>query len=139
MKKLSAVLLMALVLAGCGSSAKEVKGSGESAVNKEGDKATAEIVMKGDEVVSIKLDETKKGKSKKELGNDYGMKSDSKKAKKEWFEQIKYLEDYIVKNGLDKVKLGDDGKATGDDILAGCTVSLTSVMEAANNAKEAAK
>ena len=138
MKKLSAILLMALFLVGCGSDAKEVKGTGESAKDKNGDYATAEITMKGDEVVSIKLDETKNGKSKKELGADYNMKSASP-IKKEWDEQVEFLESYIQKNGLDKVVLKDDGKAKNDDVLAGCTMTLTNLMDAATKAKDNAK
>lgn len=138
MKKLSAVLLMALLLVGCGSDAKETKGSGESAKDKDGNYASAEITMKGDKVVSISLDETKGDKSKKELGADYNMKSVSDIGE-EWDEQVKFLENYIKKHGIDKVEVKSDGSAKNEDVLAGCTISITPLMEAVNNAKDNAK
>ena len=59
---------------------------------------------------------------------------------KEWFEQIEFLEDYIKENGIDAVELDKKtGKPTGDDVLAGCTINLTTIMEAVNNAAENAK
>lgn len=140
MKKFGVLLAMALLLAACGgSSDPETTGKGESAKDANGDYATAEITMKGDEVVSISLDETKEGKSKKELGDDYGMKAASKKAKKEWYEQVEFLENYIEENGLDKVVLDDAGYAANDDVLAGCTINVKNLIDAANNAKENAK
>ncbi len=136
MKKLTVLLAAVLMLAACGKTEESVKGTGESAKNDKGDYATAEIELQGDKVVSISLDEIKDGKSKKELGSKYGMKNaGASKIKKEWDEQVKFLEDYIVKNGLDKVELTAEGKAKNDDVLAGCTINLTSMMEAANAAK----
>lgn len=140
MKKLSALLLMALVIAGCGSNdAKEVSGEGTAAVGENGDKVSVSLTMKGDEVVDISIDETKEGKSKKEQKYDYNMK-DASGIQKEWFEQIEFLEDYIKENGIDAVELDKKtGKPTGDDVLAGCTINLTTIMEAVNNAAENAK
>ena len=110
MKKLTVLLAMTMLLAACGGNSEpEKKGNGESAKDKNGDYATAEITVQGDDVVAINLDETKEGKSKKELGDKYGMKAASKKAKKEWDEQVEFLENYIEKNGLDKVEMNDAG------------------------------
>lgn len=140
MKKITVLLAMVLLLAACGGNSEPEKtGKGESAKDKNGDFATAEITVQGDEVVEISLDETKEGKSKKELGADYGMKAFSKKAKKEWDEQVKFLENYIKKNGLEKVKLNDAGYPANDDVLAGCTINVKNLMDAANKAKDSAK
>ena len=140
MKKLS-VLAVAFVLAACGSSEKSKTAKAESAKDEKNDFATVEITVKGDKVEKITMDETKEGKSKKELGAEYGMKAVSaqKGIGKEWDEQIKFLEDYIVKNGLAAVKLDDAGYATGDDVKAGCTINIKNLMDTATKAAEDAK
>ncbi len=139
MKKITALLATALLLAACGSSSEPEKtGHGETAKDNNGDYATADIKVKGDDVVEITLDETKEGKSKKELKEEYNMKAASS-IQKEWYEQVEFLENYIEENGLDAVKLDDAGYPAGDDVKAGCTINLTNLMNAANAAKEAAK
>ena len=140
MKKLTVLLAMTMLLAACGGNSEpEKKGNGESAKDKNGDYATAEITVQGDDVVAINLDETKEGKSKKELGDKYGMKAASKKAKKEWDEQVEFLENYIEKNGLDKGEMNDAGYPVNDDVLAGGTINVKNLMDAAKNAKDNAK
>ena len=139
MKKITALLATALLLAACGSSSEPEKtGHGETAKDNNGDYATADIKVKGDDVVEITLDETKEGKSKKELKEEYNMKAASS-IQKEWYEQVEFLENYIEENGLDAVKLDDAGYPAGDDVKAGFTINLTNLMNAANAAKEAAK
>lgn len=129
MKKLTVLLAMTVLLAACGGNSEPEKtGKGESAKDKSGDFASAEITVKGDDVVAISLDETKEGKSKKELGDKYNMKSQSKKAKKEWYEQVEFLENYIKKNGLDKVEMNDAGYPVNDDVLAGCTINIKNLI-----------
>ena len=108
MKKLTVLLAALFMLTACGSSEEAKTGSAETAKDAKGDYASAKITVKGDAVESITLDETKDGKSKKELGANYNMKPHSK-IKKEWNEQVEYLEKYIVKNGIDKVELTDQG------------------------------
>ena len=133
MKKLTVLLAMTVLLAACGGNSEpEKKGNGESAKDKNGDYATAEITVQGDDVVAINIDETKEGKNKKELGDKYGMK-------KEWDEQVEFLENYIKKNGLDKVEMNEAGYPVNDDVLAGCTINVKSLMDAAKNAKDNAK
>lgn len=70
---------------------------------------------------------------KKEKGADYGMKSASGIGK-EWNEQIEYLEQYMVDNGIDSVKLNSDGYAENEDVKSGCTINLSQIMEAVNEA-----
>lgn len=139
MKRLTVLLAMTMLLAACGGNSEPKKtGKGETAKDKNGDFASAEITLKGDKVERIKLDETKDTKSKKELGAKYNMKVKSS-IKKEWDEQVAFLESYIVKNGLDKVKLNEKGYPVNNDVLAGCTIIVKDMMDAANTAKDNAK
>ena len=103
MKKLTVLLAMTMLLAACGGNSEpEKKGNGESAKDKNGDYATAEITVQGDE-------------------------------------QVEFLENYIEKNGLDKVEMNDAGYPVNDDVLAGCTINVKNLMDAAKNAKDNAK
>lgn len=72
-------------------------------------------------------------KQKKELGAEYGMKSASGIGK-EWNEQVEFLEKYIVENGPEAVKLDADGYAEDEDVKSGCTINLSAIMEAVDEA-----
>lgn len=61
------------------------------------------------------------------------MKEDSSIGK-EWYEQVKYLEQFIIDNGVDAVKLDKDGYAEDEDLKSGCTINLTDIMEAVKEA-----
>lgn len=156
MKKLLACLFCASVLlAGCGGSdgdAAAVKtGEGTATTESHGDTltTTAKVELDGDKFTKVEIDETyktDKGEetTKKTLGEKYAMKDTSAKMGKieggaEWFEQIKFLEDYIVANGVDGIELGEDGKATNEDILTGCTINIKPYVEAVKAAKDSAK
>ena len=72
-------------------------------------------------------------KSKKELGDDYGMKAQSALGK-EWYEQIEALEKWLVGKTLADVeglKL-TEGKAT--DLAASVTITVTDYIEAVKKA-----
>lgn len=78
--------------------------------------------------------------TKNERGDDYGMKGASGIGK-EWFEQADYLSKYVLGKTADEVAampVGEDGKSTDADLLAGCTVAvggyLSVIAEAARNA-----
>lgn len=83
-------------------------------------------------------------KTKTELGFDYGMVNyGATPIGKEWFEQVDALEDYVIGMTPDEVKaiaLDDAGKATDDDLKAGCTIGvkdyLAALVTACENAKE---
>jgi len=156
MKKLLACLFCeSVLLAGCGgggddsSAAKTGEGTATSESNGETLTTTAKVEVDGDKFTKVEIDETYKTKdgkdtTKKELGADYGMKDTSAKMGKieggaEWFEQVKFLEDYIVKNGVDGIELGEDGKATNEDVLTGCTINIKPYVEAVKAAKDNAK
>lgn len=132
------VLLMAVVLCGCGGSASEPKtASAESAKNENGDYAKATVEVTDGKITKIELDEITGGASKKELGEDYGMKVASKIGK-HWHEQVAFLEEYIVNNGLDKVELDNAGYPKNDDVLAGCTFNIGNLIQTAKDAEAAA-
>lgn len=146
MKKLACLFAAAVLLAGCGGGGStETKTGKGTAENADGLKTTVEVTMEGDKIKSVSIDETynKDGKdtTKKTLGADYGMKETSAQIGigKEWNEQAEFLESYIVKNGVDNIKLSDEGKATNEDVLTGCTINIKPYVEAAKAAIEDAK
>ena len=77
-------------------------------------------------------------KSKRELGNDYGM---SAIGKKEWFEQANALEALVAGKTLDEVKalVTAEGKGNDDVIAAGCTITISGYITAIEKAYNAAK
>lgn len=141
MKKLT-LILAAFALVACGSSSNEPEktGKAETEANSKGQVASAEVTMQGDKITKISLDESypDKDSTKKKLGAEYGMKEISP-IKKEWNEQVQFLEEYIVKNGVDKIQLDDEGKPTNEDVLTGCTISVKEMLDATNKAIENAK
>lgn len=154
MKKLLACLFCASVLlAGCGggdsSNVKSGEGTATSESNGDTLTTTAKVEMDGDKFTKVEIDETYKDRegndtTKKTLGADYAMKDTSAKMGNieggaEWFEQVKFLEDYIVENGVDGIELGEDGKATNEDVLTGCTINIKPYIEAVKAAKDNAK
>ena len=133
MKKLLVLSLMAMVLVGCGSNAEPQSATKESAKDADGNYATATVEVTDGKITAISLDEITGGQSKKELGEEYGMAVASKIGK-HWHEQVEFLENYIVKNGLEAVELDDAGYPKNDDVLAGCTFNIGNLV---NTAKEA--
>ena len=101
-------------------------------------------------IVSVKIDSiqskiafTKEGKiasdpaalvkSKKELGDQYGMKAQSS-LNKEWYEEIEALEKWLVGKTLSDITAMKitDGKA--DDLKASVTITVTDYIEAVKKA-----
>ena len=78
--------------------------------------------------------------SKQELLEDYGMK-DISPIGKEWYEQADALADFVIGKTADEVAaaVGDDGKASDADLAAGCTITITDMIEAVVNATNNAK
>lgn len=137
MKKLAAlVLLCGVVLAGC-SSAKE---GSASVTGSNGDVTTATVKVDGDKITSVSIDTKQKDsdKTKKELKEQYNMKKASP-IKKEWYEQVLTLENYIKENGVDAIKLNNEGKATNEDLVTGCTISISDMVDAVKEAQTNAK
>jgi predicted small secreted protein len=74
-------------------------------------------------------------KTKKELGDEYGMK-DVSSLNKEWYEQIEALEEWLVGKTLsdiENIKL-TDGKA--DDLKTSVTITVTAYLGAVKKAIE---
>ncbi len=140
MKKLSA-LLLALALVGCSSNTAETKSASIEYPLESGEKILVDVELDGEGLISkISIDETYKDKdgnetTKKELKEDYGM---SAIGKVEWYKQIESLEQNLV--GTDgSFEVDDEGHATDEDILAGCTISLTDIEKAVEEAVAEAK
>jgi hypothetical protein len=138
MKKIFAGLgVAAMLLAGCSSSSSTStdETTNYATVTTDSGEVTAGVTKTDGKVTGITIDETSDGESKKDLGDDYGMKAASGIGK-EWDEQIEFLENYLLENGIDSVKLDSDGYAESEDVLAGCTINLTNIMKAVDEAAE---
>ena len=85
-------------------------------------------------MTAVELDETTEDTTKKTLGDAYDMKPASAIGKN-WNEQIAFLETYIVTNGIDQIRLNEEGKAENEDILTGCTISIDSYLKAVQDAQ----
>ncbi len=151
-KKFMLGALALVLLAGCSASSTKEETKDENATttvdeaggaqsdaevtDADGNVTKATIEEENGKVTSISIDVVDKdGKSKKEAGDDYGMKSPSGIGK-EWYEQVKYLEQFIINNGIDAVKLDSDGYAEDEDLKSGCTINLEDIMEAVNEAND---
>lgn len=139
-------------------SMKKSKDAGESDGTAEVDAVVAAVVIDQEgRILSCKLDIaqsimnfTAEGKvvmkeeflTKKELGEDYGMKSASGIGK-EWFEQAEAFENYVIGKTAKEVAgiaVEENGKAADADLSAGVTVAIgdfqKAVVEAVKNAAE---
>lgn len=69
-------------------------------------------------------------KSKKELGEDYGMRVASEIGK-EWFEQAAAFEEFAIGKTAFEITnaVGEDGYASDADLKAGCTITVTSIAQ----------
>ncbi len=78
--------------------------------------------------------------SKKQLGEDYGMRGSSAIGK-EWFEQAAAFETYVTGKTADEVSKTavTDGKASDADLSAGCTITVSSILANTEKAIAAAK
>lgn len=132
---------LGFLLCGCGSSKEPVKTEGSGThTSSNGEVTTAKVELEDGKIKDVDIDETAKGKdkTKKELGDDYNMKQASP-ISKEWDEQVDFFEDYVEKNGVDKIKVNADGKAENDDVKSGCTISVDGFIEAIKDGEKNAK
>ncbi len=133
MKKLAGISAVAiLALAGC-TSGGAVEYSGESAADAKGNVGKVTFTKDGEDITNVKFDVTQEdGTNKRELSEsgEYGMKDATGKS---WLEHVEAVEAYVNEN--DKMPALDaDGKDV--DGATGATITLSSLDEAFNNAKE---
>lgn len=135
-------LLLALFLVACGSG-EVIKSEGKSEfVDRNGEKqvVNASVEVKDEKIVSISIDETYtvngKKTTKKTLGDEYGMKGESTKG--EWYEQINHLEKQLIGTDGD-IELDEKGIAKDSDVLSGCTIVLTNIEDAVEDAMDRTK
>lgn len=135
MKKIGLFALL-FCLCGCGSSQKkEAEGT---YTNTKGETTTALVKWDGDKIKEVEIDETTGDTTKKKEGANYNMIVASSIGK-EWNEQVAFLENYIKSNGTEKIELNDEGKATNEDIMTGCTISIDGFLKAIDDAKAKAE
>ena len=96
------------------------------------DAAHAEVQF--DENGEAELDDDVKLKTKRQLGDAYGMKNGG--AKLEWYEQADALEKVIVGKSADDIPtlVREDGWGTDEVQSAGCTVKVEDLIRAAEKA-----
>ena len=147
MKKLSALLVLALALVACGGKEPVItkanyehkfegyNGSGSVYVN---------VELTDGVISAIEIDETYGDSTKKALEYNYFMAATSQakgvitENDGEWFNQVKFLEGKLV--GTDgKIALDESGYPTADEIKAGCTINLATIQEAITAAIAEAK
>jgi len=149
-KKFFLGALALVMLAGCGNANTGVDEEGAAAsdapatadakttsaeIEQDGATTKAEVTKEGDKVTAVSIDVIdEEGLSKKDLGDDYSMKADSS-IEKEWYEQVEFLENYILENGVDSIKMTDDGKAENEDLKSGCTISIKTMVDAVKEAE----
>ena len=148
MKKIFVVMLgvVCLIMTGCGSNTlKEGTYKGTAIDNYGGEENTASAEVDIDsegKITSVYLDTTYTvdgvQTTKKTLKEGYGMFNHPYGSTVgEWYEQVEKLEAAIVEHqGTEFLALGEDGKT---DAVSGCTINISALVEAVNNALDQAK
>lgn len=129
MRKWIIIVAGVLLLSACAGTQ---SGKAQKSVN--GETISAIVEMEGDQVQSVSIDETTQGASKKDKKENYGLKKYSG-IQKEWYEQIAFLEDYLVEHGSDAITFDEQGRAQNSDVLSGCTISIEKYIEVYEQAK----
>jgi len=97
---------------------------------------TAQVRVEFDEDLQVATDPTGEFRSKKELGDDYGMRVASG-IEKEWDEQIAALEEWMAGKTVDEIKaldLLEDGSPDDPDLVTSVTMTVTSYIAALEKA-----
>lgn len=145
MKKLLALLLVTVLLTGCGSnSLKEGTYEGSAIDNYGGEEntATAKVTIDKDgKITDVYLDTTYTTKegiktTKKELKENYGMIKYGQ-AQYEWYQQVEALEQAVIDNqGIAFLNIDEDGYT---DAVSTCTIKVDALYKALEDALNKAK
>ena len=93
------------------------------------------IIEDNGKVVGVLADTFRNGESSKEKYDNYGVKPVSTLGK-EWWEQVKFYENWVVENGVDTVEYDEEGHATNPDLISGATINISYYTEAIKNASD---
>ena len=93
----------------------------------------ATVVYENGKIIKVLIDCVRNGNSSKEMHDNYGVKAVSSIGK-EWWEQVEFLEDWIEKNGIEKLKVNSEGLATNADVITSATIHVNNFKEAVENA-----
>lgn len=145
MKKLLALLLVTVLLTGCGSnSLKDGTYEGSAIDNYGGEEntATAKVTIDKDgKITDVYLDTTYTTKegiktTKKELKENYGMIKYGQ-AQYEWYQQVEALEQAVIDNqGIAFLNIDEDGYT---DAVSTCTIKVDALYKALEDALNKAK
>lgn len=151
MKKILAILLAATLLVACGGSGSTDGGSYKlgvastqgAKVSDDKDKATyntvvVAVALEDDKITYVEIDESQQvaeiadgkvtmdtSKTKKQLGDDYGMKSDHGSDFAEWDEQIENLQKALIGKTKDEVV----AYIGSEDVKTAATIQLGQIEE----------
>ena len=94
------------------------------------------LSMKDGKITELSIDEIYGESTKKQMKDSYQL---PESAVAPWTDQIAYLEDYIIKNDIQKIQTDDNGKAVDSDLLSGCTIQIESYLKTVRKAMNEAK
>ena len=135
MRKLFAILLLALVLVACGSNPVTKKASYQAPTDESGNYVTVELTLEDGKISEVTIDHYYAAQDafKKALGADYGMVVASSIGK-EWFEQAEALEQWMVGKTVEELSTADT-----EDLKTSCTMGIDEYVEAVKAAAEVAE
>lgn len=108
--------------------------------------AATVVIDSLDRIAFVRIDQwdNSHGQSKKALGDNYGMLAAWGSQLAEWDDQVSFFETHLLGKNITEIStiaLGSNGKPTGADVTAGCTIAINghiaAVIDAINAAKSA--